>query len=99
MDVIVLLAVIAVPIGLVFILGRTPLWWLSGCAIAGLATYLLSTLAPAHGHLRALDDLGNLMQSAAGVALLLYAAALLVAARARYAHAHRPPPIPPAVGV
>jgi hypothetical protein len=108
MDSVVVLAVIAGPIVLVFAFGKTPLWWLAGCSVGALATYLLTTLAPVHDHgnhdggMGAWDGIGNVIQTAAGVVLMLYAIALLLGGRSRYTRARqlrRHPPIPPATVV
>jgi hypothetical protein len=97
-----LVATVVLPAVLAFVLRRTPAWWIPGIALAGFGVYLLSTVdhteyKGVEGASGALGSgLGDLLQKAYGVFMLVYAVVLFFAARERRKAARTPPPIPPA---
>jgi hypothetical protein len=73
-------------------LQTTRVWWLPGVALIGVAMYLFATLDTAdHGDdgIGASGGIGNAIQNMYGLAMLIYAAILLVAAWRRSKRAAR----------
>ena len=95
-----ILATLVAPAILNYGLRRTRMWAATGLALAGFAVYLFATLDHGDHHgdsgMGAWYEIGNLIQVAYGVFMLLYAGVLLALARIGRKAALKPPPIAPA---
>ncbi len=94
------LATLVAPAILNFGLRKTRIWAAPGLALVGFAVYLFATLDHGDHHgddgMGAWVGIGNFIQAAYGVFMLVYAAILLALARVGRKAALKPPPIAPA---
>jgi hypothetical protein len=94
------IATLVAPAVAAYALRRTPAWWFSGAALAGFGVYLFGTLDHTDHHgeggMGGWTAIGNFIQVAYGMFLLVYALILVIAARVGRRAVRRPPRIPPA---